>query len=117
MIRWRDDPMAVFDSQRIVRHPGQRTASPPKVRGGAFQNGLCNGDARGNFIPELAFERRGCDPQEELQSLRGQKGRIHQNSRIEIRNARGMLCGIGFRISISQFRSLRGGGRNVGIET
>ena len=68
-------------------------------------------------MPELAFERRGCDPQKKLQPLRGQMRRICRSSQVDIRNARRILCGTDLRISIFEFRLLRGGSRNVGIES
>lgn len=61
--------MAVLDSKRIVGQSKKRTASPAELRRGAFQNGLRDGYARGDFKLALAFDRRGSDAQQELELL------------------------------------------------
>jgi len=107
--RWK---MAVLDSKRIVRQPEERAASPAEIGGGAFQNGLGDGHTSGNLVRALAFERRGRDPQEKLQLLRGQMRGIGRNAKTETRNSGRNQRMIGLQASIFVFRLLRGVDRN-----
>ena len=80
----------------------ERTASPSELGRGAFQNGLRDGDARGNLIFALALERRGRDPQEELQLLRGQMRGVEP--KLEDRNSKLGAPSAHCRVSSSHFR-------------
>jgi len=97
--------VAILDSKWIIGDAKEFAASPSRGRG-ALQNRLSDRDARGNLILALAGERRGRDPQEELQLLRSQMERGGRNAKIEIRSSGRHWRTVEVRISILDFRVL-----------